>query len=86
MILGTASWTEGAAERRALVAPLPSGRLADLHRIEQLRLKKLGEGDPERLAEAMVPPSLRRILEGGARALARAVLSAISFHITVTLS
>lgn len=71
MILGTAAWTEGAGERRALVARLPSGRLADLNRLEAVRLRKLGEGEPERLAEALAPPSLRRILEGGPRALAR---------------
>jgi hypothetical protein len=54
------------------VGRLASGRLADLNRIEALRLRKLGEGDPERLAEALVPGSLRRLLEGGPRALARA--------------
>ena len=72
MLLGTGSWAEGPAERRALVGRLASGRLADLNRIEALRLGKLGEGDPTRLAEALVPPSLRRLLEGGPRALARA--------------
>lgn len=72
MLLGTAVWTEGALERRALVGRLASGRLADLNRIEGLRLRKLGEGEPERLAEVLVPPSLRRLLEGGPRALARA--------------
>ncbi len=71
MFLGTAVWAEGPLERRALVARLASGRLADLNRIEAIRLRKLGEGDPEQLAEALVPPSLRRVLEGGARALAR---------------
>jgi len=71
MLLGTAVWAEGPVERRALVARLASGRLADLNRIEAIRLRKLGEGDPERLAEALVPPSLRRVLEGGARAFAR---------------
>ncbi len=71
MQLGTAVWTEGPVERRTLVARLASGRLADLNRIEAIRLRKLGEGEPERLAEALVPPSLRRVLEGGARALAR---------------
>lgn len=72
MLLGTATWSEGPAERRALVARLASGRLADLNRIEAVRLRKLGEGEPERLAEAMLPASLRRVLEGGPRALARA--------------
>jgi hypothetical protein len=71
MLLGTAVWSEGPTERRALVACLASGRLADLNRIEVLRLRKLGEGDPERLAEVLVPASLRRVLEGGPRALAR---------------
>jgi hypothetical protein len=71
MLLGTAVWAEGPVERRALVARLASGRLADLNRIEAVRLRKLGEGEPERLAEALVPASLRRVLEGGARALAR---------------
>lgn len=71
MILGTATWAEGPGERRALVARLESGRLADLNRIEAVRLRKLGEGDPDRLAEALVSPSLRRVLEGGPRALAR---------------
>ena len=72
MRLGTALWTEGASERRALVAPLPDGRLADLNRIEQVRLAKLGEGAPDALADALVPPSLRRVLEAGPRGLARA--------------
>lgn len=72
MLLGTAAWAEGPSERRALVARLASGRLADLNRIEALRLRKLGELDAERLADALVPPSLRRVLEGGPRALARA--------------
>lgn len=72
MLLGTAVWNEGPAERRALVARLASGRLADLNRIEAVRLRKLGEGEPERLAEALLPASLRRVLEGGPRALARA--------------
>lgn len=71
MILGTAAWAEGPSERRALVSPLPSGRLADLNRIEAVRQGKLGEGDPERLAEVLAPSSLRRVLEGGPRALAR---------------
>lgn len=72
MLLGTAAWSEGPLEHRALVGRLASGRLADLHRIEAVRLRKLGEGDPDRLAEALVPGSLRRLLEGGPRALARA--------------
>jgi len=71
MFLGTAVWAEGPVQRRALVARLASGRLADLNRLEVVRLGKVGEGDPERLADALVPPSLRRVLEGGPRALAR---------------
>jgi len=71
MFLGTAAWAEGPVERRALVARLASGRLADLNRIEAQRLAKLGEGEPERLADVLVPPSLRRVLEGGLRALLR---------------
>lgn len=71
MRLGTAVWSEGATERRALVSPLADGRLADLNRIERVRQAKLGEGAPEVLAEALVPPSLRRLLEAGPRALAR---------------
>jgi hypothetical protein len=72
MLLGTATWTVGLRERRALVSPLASGRLADLNRLEAVRLAKLGEGDPGRLAEALVPTSLRRLLEAGPRGLARA--------------
>ena len=72
MILGTALFPDGSLERRALVARLPDGRVVDLNRIEQARLRKLGEGQPEALADALVPPSLRRLLEGGPRALQRA--------------
>jgi hypothetical protein len=72
LFLGTASWPEGPSERRVLVARMASGRLADLNRIEAIRLRKLGEGDPGRLADALVPASLRRLLEGGPRALVRA--------------
>ena len=53
MFLGTASWAEGPIERRVLVARLASGRLADLNRIEAVRLGKLGEGEPDRLAEGV---------------------------------
>ncbi len=72
MILGTVLVRDGSIERRALVARLPNGRVADLHRIEQVRLRKLGEGHPESLAEALVPPSLRRLLESGPRGIQRA--------------
>ena len=72
MRLGTAAWNEGASERRALVSPLADGRLADLNRIERVRQGKLGEGAPEVVADALLPPSLRRLLEAGPRGLARA--------------
>lgn len=72
MRLGTAVWMEGGAERRALVAPLAEGRVVDLNRVERVRLAKLGEGAPEVLAEALLPPSLRRLLEAGPRGLQRA--------------
>ena len=57
-----------------LVAPLPGQphRLVDLHAVETVRLAKLGEGRPEALAGALVPPSLPDLLAGGSRALARA--------------
>ncbi|HXC17670.1 MAG TPA: hypothetical protein VNV60_09540 [Holophagaceae bacterium] len=71
MRLGTALWNEGASERRALVSPLSDGRFADLNRIERVRLAKLGEGSPDALAEALAPPSLRRLLEAGPRGLQR---------------
>ena len=71
MLLGTAVWAEGPMGRRALVARLASGRVADLNRLEAVRLRKLGEGLADALAEVLVPPSLRRVLEGGPRALAR---------------
>lgn len=72
MILGTVLFKDGSLERRALVARLSDGRLVDLNRIEQARLRKLGEGQPEGLADALVPPSLRRMLDAGPRALQRA--------------
>lgn len=73
MHLGTAIWTEGQTERRALVTPLPGDetRLVDLNRVERFRLGRLGEGQPEALAEVLVPSALRRVLESGPRALAR---------------
>ena len=74
MRLGTAAWTEGPAERRTLVAQLPSdpSRVVDLNRLERLRLAKLGEGRAEALAAELVPGSLRQLLEGGPRAIHRA--------------
>lgn len=72
MLLGTATWREGRVLRRALVGRLVSGRLADLNRLEALRLRKLGEGDPDRLAAVLVPPSLSELLRGGPRAMVRA--------------
>jgi hypothetical protein len=39
--------------------------------VEQIRQAKFGEGRAEVLAEALVPASLRQILEGGPRALQR---------------
>jgi hypothetical protein len=73
MRLGTAVWQEGPVTRTTLVAPLPSdpARVVDLNRVEHLRLAKLGEGRPEALAAELVPASLRRVLEGGPRALHR---------------
>lgn len=72
MILGTAAWPEGPVERRALVARLGEDRAVDLTRIEVVRLRKLGEGRAEAMAEALVPSSLRLLLESGPRALQRA--------------
>ncbi len=73
MRLGTAVWSEGPRERMALVAQLPSdpARFVDVNRVEHMRLAKLGEGRPEALAAELVPPCLRRLLEGGPRALHR---------------
>lgn len=74
MRLATVLWREGAAERRVLVAQLPAdpGRVVDLNRLEQQRLAKLGEGQAESLARALVPPSLEALLEAGPRAIHRA--------------
>jgi hypothetical protein len=74
LTLGTAVWREGAAERRAMVAPLPGepGRLVDLNRVEQVRLAKLGEGRAAAMADALVPSSLRQLLEAGPRGIQRA--------------
>jgi hypothetical protein len=46
--------------------------VVDLNRLEQQRLAKLGEGSVEILAEALVPSSMGRLLEGGPRAIHRA--------------
>jgi hypothetical protein len=72
--LGTAAWQDGYRERRALVARLHggAGRVVDLNRIERARLAKLGEGRPDALADALVPPSLRQLLESGPLGLQRA--------------
>jgi len=71
--LGTAQWMEGPAQRQTLVAPLPSDpdRVVDLNRMERARQAKLGEGRADRLAEVLVPSSLREALEAGPRALQR---------------
>lgn len=70
MRLGEARRRDG---RTFLVAPLPSdpARLVDLTALEAIRLAKLGEGQPEALAQALVPPSLEGVLAAGPRALAR---------------
>jgi hypothetical protein len=74
MRLGTAQLPDPGRERRALVSPLPSDptRVVDLHAVEVERLRKLGEGQPQVLAEALLPPSLRQLLEAGPRGLQRA--------------
>lgn len=71
--LGTARWCLDGREREALVTLLPSdpGRLVDLNRVEAARLRRLGEGTPETLAEARVPSSLLGLLRSGPRALPR---------------
>lgn len=73
MKLGTALWLDGSVERRALVALLPgeAPRVVDLNRVEAVRLAKLGEGRAEALADVLVPPSLRLVLEAGPRAQVR---------------
>ena len=60
--------------RAFLMASLPSDplRRVDLSAVEAVRLAKLGEGDPEALARALVPPSLEGLLASGPRGLARA--------------
>jgi len=72
--LGTAVWQDGYMERRALVARLHGGdgRVADLNRFERVRQARLGEGRPDAMADALVPPSLRQLLETGKLGLQRA--------------
>jgi hypothetical protein len=74
MALGTAVWQDGYMERRTLVARLPGdpSRVVDLNRVERVRLAQLGEGRPEAVADALVPPSLRLLLESGPLGLQRA--------------
>ncbi len=74
MKLGTAVKPEGGRERRFLACPLDTDptRIVDLQGVEAERLRKLGEGDPEGLSQALVPSSLRRLLEAGPRGLQRA--------------
>lgn len=57
-----------------LVAPLAGNpeRLVDLTAVEALRLAKLGEGAPEALARALVPPTLAAVLASGQRGVVRA--------------
>lgn len=73
MRLGTAVKPEGGRERRFLATPLASdpARIVDLQAVESERLRKLGEGDPEGLSQALVPASLRRLLEAGPRGIQR---------------
>lgn len=74
MKLGTAQRAETGRERRFLASPLPSdpARIVDLQAVEVERLRRLGEGDPEGLAQALLPASLRRLLEAGPRGIQRA--------------
>ncbi len=71
--LGTALLGGASASRPILVAALPSDpdRGVDLNQVERARQAKLGEGHPDRLADVLVPASLRGILEAGPRALQR---------------
>ena len=46
--------------------------MVDLTALESIRLAKLGEGSPEALAQALVPPTLAALLAAGPRGLARA--------------
>lgn len=69
--LGMAEW-EGRNPR--LVAPLPGdpARVVDLSAMEAARLRRLGEGAPEGLAQALVPSELGALLAAGPRGLVRA--------------
>ncbi len=73
MILASALRNLGGRRTRLLVTPHPTDpdRVIDLHGTEVLRLAKLGEGLPRRVAEALVPHALLPLLQGGARALHR---------------
>ncbi len=57
-----------------LVARLPEdgSRVVDLNAMEAARLSRLGEGDPQGVADVLVPPSLTGLLKSGPRALHRA--------------
>lgn len=68
-----------------LVAPLPGDglRVVDLSSVEAARLRRLGEGEPDLVAAALVPPDLGAVLAGGPRALARtrqALAYAVKWH------
>lgn len=67
------AWRSGKADRQALLALLPSdpARAVDLTAVEAVRLAKVGEGDPERLAAALVPPRLDGLLTSGPRGITR---------------
>lgn len=67
------AWKSGRVQRHGLMALLPSdpGRAVDLTAVEAVRLAKLGEGDPDRLAAALVPHRLDRALAAGPRGVAR---------------
>lgn len=70
MRLGMAVGPEGALR---LVAPLPDDetRWVDLNAMETARLRRLGEGEPERLAAVLVPSELQGVLAAGPRGMAR---------------
>lgn len=74
MRLGTAVTVSGGQERRFLAAPTEAdpGRIVDLQAVEVQRLSKFGEGNPEVLAQVLMPTSLRLLLESGSRGIGRA--------------